>query len=70
MAFERKEIFKNSLPEDYKTICDQGHSESKYLLREDLANTLSDKAYAFYEPLISYNELRVSPSSLSKQLKG
>lgn len=51
MAFERKEIYKNSWPEDYKTICDRGHSESKYLLREDLDNTLSDKAYTFYEPV-------------------
>ena len=29
MTFERKEKWKNALPEDYKTICEQDHSESK-----------------------------------------
>ena len=32
MTFESKERLKNALQEDYKTICEQDHSDSKRLL--------------------------------------
>ena len=32
VTFERKERLKDALLEDYKTICEQGHSDSKQLL--------------------------------------
>ena len=32
MTFESKERLKNALREDYKTICEQDHSDSKRLL--------------------------------------
>ena len=32
ITFERNERLRNALPEDYKTICEQDHSESKELL--------------------------------------
>ena len=37
MTFEREERLKNSLSEDYKTICEQNHSDSKQMLGDDLA---------------------------------
>ena len=40
MTFERKEKLKNALPEDYKTICEQDHSDSKQLLGGDLADNV------------------------------
>ena len=35
MTFERKERLKNALSEDYKTICELDHSDSKELLGDD-----------------------------------
>ena len=40
MTFQRKERLKNTLLEDYKTIYGQDHSESKELLRDDLADNV------------------------------
>ena len=52
MTFERKERLKNALSEDYKTIFEQDHSDSKQLLGDDLAdNVKKSKGYTFYEPV-------------------
>ena len=40
MTFERKESLKNVLLEDYKTTCEQDHSDSKQLLGDDLADNV------------------------------
>ena len=40
MTFETKERLKNALSEDYKTICEQDHSDSKPLLGDDLADNV------------------------------
>ena len=40
ITFERKERLKNALSEDYKTICEQDHSDSKQLLGDDLADNV------------------------------
>ena len=40
VAFERKERLRNALSEDYITIYGQDHSESKELLRDDLADNV------------------------------
>ena len=40
MTFERKERLKNTLSEDYKTICEQERSDSKQLLVDDLADNV------------------------------
>ena len=52
MTFERKKSLKNILLEDYKTTCEQDHSDSKQLLGDDLAdNVKKSKGYTFYEPV-------------------
>ena len=52
MTFERKKRFKNVLSGDYKTICEQGHSDSKQYLGDDLADNFKKaKGYTFYEPV-------------------
>ena len=40
MTFKRKERLKNTLSKDYKTICEQDHSDSKQLLGDDLADNV------------------------------
>ena len=40
MTFERKERLKNVLAEDYKTICQQNHFDSKQLLLDDLGDNV------------------------------
>ena len=64
MTFERKEILKNALSEDYKTICEQDHSDSKQLLGDDLAdNVKKAKATHSMNQSISNKRLRLSSSS-------
>ena len=43
MTFERKERL-NALSEDYKTICEQDHSDSKQLLWDGLGDVKKAKA--------------------------
>ena len=64
MTFERKERLKNTLSRDYKTICEQDHSDSKELLRDDLADNVK-KAEATHamNQSISNKRLRLSSSS-------
>ena len=40
MTFGIKERLKNGLPEDYKIICEQDHSDYKQLLGDDLADNV------------------------------
>ena len=64
MTFERNERLKNALPEDYKTICEQDHSESKELLGDDLANNVKkEKATHSVKQSISSKRLILSSSS-------
>ena len=64
MTFERKERLKNALSEDYKTICEQDHSDSKQLLGNDSAdNVKKEKATHSMNQSISNKRLRLSPSS-------
>ena len=63
MTFEGKERLKNALLEDYKTICEQGHSDSKQLLGDDLAdNVKKAKAAHSMNQSISNKRLRLSSS--------
>ena len=63
MTFERKERLKNALSEDYKTICEQDHSDSKQLLGDDLAdNVKKAKATDSVNQSISNKRLRLSSS--------
>ena len=62
MTFERKERSKNALLEDYKTICEQDHSDSKQLLGDDLANVKKAKATHSMNQSISNKRLRSSSS--------
>ena len=64
MTFERKERLKNTLTRDYKTICEQDHSDSKELLGDDLADNVK-KAEATHSmnQSISNKRLRLSSSS-------
>ena len=64
ITFERKERLKNALFEDYKTICEQVHSNSKQLLGDDLAhNVKKAKAIHSMNQSISYKRLRLFSSS-------
>ena len=64
MTFEWKERLKNALSEDYKTICQQGHSDSKQLLRDGLDdNVTKAKATHSMNESISNKRLRLSSSS-------
>ena len=65
MTFERKERLKNALSEDYKTICEQDRSDSKQLLRDDLADNVK-KAEATHSmnQSISNKRLNLPSSSL------
>ena len=66
MIFERNERLKNALLEDYKTICEQGHSDSKQLLGDDLAdNVKKAKAAHSMNQSISNKRLRL-PSSFPR----
>ena len=59
MTFERKERLKNTFSEDYKTICEQDHSDSKQLLGDDLAdNVPKAKATHSVKHSISNKRLR------------
>ena len=40
MTFERKKILENPFSEEHGTICEQGHSDSKQLLGDGLAQRL------------------------------
>ena len=60
MTFERKKRLKNALSEDYKTIYEQDHSESKYLLRDNIADMKKAKATYSMNQSISNKNLRVS----------
>ena len=64
MTFERKERLKNALSEDYKTICEQDHSDSKQLLGNDLADNLK-KAKATHSMYQSISNKRLILSSSS-----
>ena len=65
MTFERKERLKNALSEDYKTICEKDHSDSKQLLGDDLAeNVKKAKTTHSMNQSISNKRLRLSSSSL------
>ena len=64
MTSEIKERLKNALSEDYKTICKQGHSDSKQLLGNDLVdNVKKAKATHSINQSISNKRLRLSSSS-------
>ena len=64
MTFERKERMKNTLSKDYKTICEQDHSDSKQLLGDDLAdNVKKAKATQSMNQSISNKGLILSSSS-------
>ena len=64
MTFERKERLKNALLEDYKTICEQDHSDFKQLLGNDLAdNVKKAKATHSMNQPISNKRLTLSSSS-------
>ena len=64
MTFERKKSLKNILLEDYKTTCEQDHSDSKQLLGDDLAdNVKKAKATHSMNPSISNKWLKFSSSS-------
>ena len=64
MTFERRERLRNALSEDYKTICEQDHSDSKQLLGDDLAdNVKKAKATHSMNQSISNKRLRLSSSS-------
>ena len=64
MTSEIKERLKNALLEDYETICKQGHSDSKQLLGNDLAdNVKKAKATHSMNQFISNKRLRLSSSS-------
>ena len=64
MAIERKERSKNTLSEDYKTICEQDHSDSKQLLGHDLAdNVKKAKATHYMNQSIANKKLRLTSSS-------
>ena len=59
MAFERKERSKYASSEDYKIICEQGHSDSKQLLGDDSAdNVKKAKATHSMNQSISNKRLR------------
>ena len=64
MAFERKKILKNALLKDYKTTCEQDHSDSKQFLGDDLADSVK-KARATHSMTqsISNKRLRLPSSS-------
>ena len=47
ITLERKERLRFVLSEDYRSICDQDHSSSKFLLGDDLAENIR-KAKATY----------------------
>ena len=65
MAFERKERSKYASSEDYKIICEQGHSDSKQLLGDDSAdNVKKTKATHSRNQSISNKRVRLSSSSL------
>ena len=40
VTFERKERLKSALSEDYKTLCEQDHSGSKFLFGDDLTENV------------------------------
>ena len=64
MTFERKERLKNALSEDYKTICEQDHSDSKQLLGDDLADNVKKvKVTHSMNQFISNKRLRLPSSS-------
>ena len=63
MTFKRKETFKNTLFEDY-TTCNQDHSQSRYLLEDDLAqNIRRAKATCNMDQSISARKLHPPSSS-------
>ena len=47
ITFERKERIRSALSEDFRSVCDQDHSSSKFLLGNDLAENIR-KAKATY----------------------
>ena len=51
ITFQRKERLKNALSEDYKTICEQDHSDYQQLLGDDLADNVKKAVCTFYEPV-------------------
>ena len=64
ITFERKERLKNALFKDYKTICQQVHSNSKQMLGDDLAhNVKKAKAIHSINQSISYKRLGLFSSS-------
>ena len=64
VTFERKERLKNPLLEDYETICELDHSESKQKLGDDLAdNVKKTKAAHSMNQFVSNKRLRLSSSS-------
>ena len=64
ITFERKERLKNALSEDYKTICEQDHSDCKQMLGEGLTdNVKKAKATHSMNQSISNKRLRLSSSS-------
>ena len=64
MTFERKERLKNSLSEDYKTISEQNHSDSKQMLGDDLpVNVKKAKVTHSMNQSISNKRRRLSSSS-------
>ena len=64
ITFERKERLKNDSSEDYKTICEQDHSDSEQSLRDDLPdNVKKAKATHYMNQSISNKRLRLSSSS-------
>ena len=61
MTFERKELLKNALLEDYKAICQQDHSNSKQVLEDDLAAHVKKATVThFMNHSISNKRLKVS----------
>ena len=64
MTFDRKKRLKNALSEDYKTICEQDHSDSKQLLGDDLADNVKKvKVTHSMNQFISNKRLRLPSSS-------
>ena len=67
MTFERNERLKNDLSEDYKTVCEQDHCDSKQLVGDDLAdNVKKAKAIHSMNKSISFKSLGLSSSSAGK----
>ena len=58
--FWEKGKIKNALSEDYKTIYEQDHFESKYLLRDNIADMKKAKATYSMNQSISNKKLRAS----------